>query len=394
VLTLQSDQNSVASEAATAETAALRVLPCSSDTLRRQAAMFGSFQLLRQFLDCGPYVMVLNSKRQIVFASSALLELVGERELDRLIGLKLGEAFHCIHSGDTPAGCGAAESCQHCGSNSAIRSAQTGLQNAQEYRLTRRVEGREEPLDLLLKASPVEVADERYVVCHISDISHEKRRYALEHIFLHDILNTAGNILNLTQAIEEGIPEDARDWVDMMSHAARRLVSEIQGQRQLMEAESGELALSLTSVETVSVLADLAGMYATSAVGRGRNLVVAAGAENLWMATDPALLSRVLSNLVKNALEASLPGQTVTLDCRSQGEMVHFTVHNPAVMPAEVRRQVFQRSFSTKGVGRGLGTYSVKLLTERYLGGTAAFRSAAGEGTTFRVVYPQSLPSR
>jgi signal transduction histidine kinase len=240
----------------------------------------------------------------------------------------------------------------------------------------------------------VEVADERYVVCHISDISHEKRRYALEHIFLHDILNTAGNILNLTQAIEEGIPEDARDWVDMMSHAARRLVSEIQGQRQLMEAESGELALSLTSVETVSVLADLAGMYATSAVGRGRNLVVAAGAENLWMATDPALLSRVLSNLVKNALEASLPGQTVTLDCRSQGEMVHFTVHNPAVMPAEVRRQVFQRSFSTKGVGRGLGTYSVKLLTERYLGGTAAFRSAAGEGTTFRVVYPQSLPSR
>jgi signal transduction histidine kinase len=394
VLTLQSDQNSVISEGATAETATLRVLPCSSNTSSRQAAMFGSFQLLRQFLDCGPCVMVLNSRRQIVFASSALLELMGEQELDTLVGLRLGEAFHCIHSDDTPAGCGTTEFCQHCGGTNAILSAQKGLPNAQECRITRRVESREEPLDLLVKASQVEVAGERYVVCHISDISHEKRRYALEHIFLHDILNTAGNILNLTEAIEESSPEDARGWLDLMSLAARRLVSEIQGQRQLAEAETGELALSVASVQTRSVLAGIAAIYASSPEGRGRNLMVAAGAENLWMATDPALLSRVLSNLVKNALEASLPGQTITLDCRSQGNKVDFTVHNPAVMPAEVRRQVFQRSFSTKGVGRGLGTYSVKLLTERYLGGTAAFRSAAGEGTTFRVVYPQCLPSR
>jgi sensor histidine kinase regulating citrate/malate metabolism len=52
-------------------------------------------------------------------------------------------------------------------------------------------------------------------------------------------------------------------------------------------------------------------------------------------------------------------------------------------MPPEVQLQIFQRSFSTKGKGRGVGTYSMKLLTERYLGGKLAFTSAAGEGTTF-----------
>jgi len=52
---------------------------------------------------------------------------------------------------------------------------------------------------------------------------------------------------------------------------------------------------------------------------------------------------------------------------------------------------LFQRSFSTKGEGRGLGTYSIKLYTERYLKGTVSFSSAEGEGTVFRVRYPWVL---
>ncbi len=57
-------------------------------------------------------------------------------------------------------------------------------------------------------------------------------------------------------------------------------------------------------------------------------------------------------------------------------------------MPREVQLQIFQRSFSTKGLGRGLGTYSVRLLTERYLKGSVSFTSSAEFGTTFRVRCP------
>jgi signal transduction histidine kinase len=62
-------------------------------------------------------------------------------------------------------------------------------------------------------------------------------------------------------------------------------------------------------------------------------------------------------------------------------------VHNETVMPHSVRAHVFQRSFTTKGSGRGLGTYSIKLLTETYLGGRAWFESAAGQGTTFHTEF-------
>ena len=55
-----------------------------------------------------------------------------------------------------------------------------------------------------------------------------------------------------------------------------------------------------------------------------------------------------------------------------------FWVNNPAVMPREVQLQVFKRSFSTKGSGRGIGTYSMRLLVSRYLGGSVDFESTGG----------------
>ena len=71
-----------------------------------------------------------------------------------------------------------------------------------------------------------------------------------------------------------------------------------------------------------------------------------------------------------------------------KGDEVEFWVHNQGHMPRKVQLQVFQRSFSTKGAGRGIGTYSVKLLTERYLGGRVTFTSEPQAGTTFRIRLP------
>ena len=60
-------------------------------------------------------------------------------------------------------------------------------------------------------------------------------------------------------------------------------------------------------------------------------------------------------------------------------------------MTREVQLGVFQRSLSTKGSGRGLGTYSMKLLTERYLKGHVSFTSTASGGTTFTIRIPAAI---
>ena len=59
----------------------------------------------------------------------------------------------------------------------------------------------------------------------------------------------------------------------------------------------------------------------------------------------------------------------------------------------DIQLQIFQRSFSTKGLTRGLGTYSVKLLTENYLKGKVSFMSNALEGTVFSVELKKKFPA-
>jgi len=60
-------------------------------------------------------------------------------------------------------------------------------------------------------------------------------------------------------------------------------------------------------------------------------------------------------------------------------------------MPRNVQLQVFNRSFSTKGQGRGIGTYSIRLLVTRYLRGTVDFTSSKEQGTTFRARLPLEI---
>jgi sensor histidine kinase regulating citrate/malate metabolism len=59
-------------------------------------------------------------------------------------------------------------------------------------------------------------------------------------------------------------------------------------------------------------------------------------------------------------------------------------------MSQEIQLQIFQRSFSTKGEARGIGTYSIKMFTEQYLGGKVSFVSNPTEKTVFSISLPMA----
>jgi len=94
--------------------------------------------------------------------------------------------------------------------------------------------------------------------------------------------------------------------------------------------------------------------------------------------------------MVKNGLEADQG--PVVLNARSLDGGVVFEVRNQGLVPIEHRDRIFRRAYSTKGVGRGLGCYSMKLFGEGILGGRVWFTSEPGEGTTFRIWLPAVSP--
>lgn len=380
------DDIGLETEFAPAARASLDEVACHFDSL-------STTSLLRDLMRAIPnIVLILNQKRQIVFANDRLLEHLQLQDLCTVLGQRPGELFDCVHAFETAGGCGTTRFCQHCGAVRAILQAQKGNMDVQECRILC-TDGK--ALDFRVWATPLSFNGESFVIFAVMDIKDETRRAMLERTFFHDMLNTAGIIRGTVELLPATTdPETVAELQGMLLRATRRLVGEIEMQSELSAAEQGELQLAYQLVEARAFLQDLAHTYATHKVARHKQIQVTPVAEEIVFQSDPRMLTRVLGNLIKNALEASQAGDTVTLHCARVGDAVQFQVHNPTAMPPEVQQQLFQRSFSTKGEGRGIGTYSIKLLTEHYLHGKVDFTSQEGVGTIFYVTYPLRPPQQ
>jgi len=314
---------------------------------------------------------------------------------EALVGKRPGEAIGCVHADDEDAGCGTSEFCSQCGAVRTILATQnSGEPASSDCRILRRGPDGVEALDLKVWSTPFSTGGRSFTVFALRDDTDAKRRGLLEELFFHDLLNAAGSLKGLltVKALVDG-PELAA-LEERIDHLAGQVVREIETQRDLTAAEAGDLVVRPEEVDVAGLLDEVALAYEHHSTAAGRHIQVAEPEGPEAAVTDPALLKRVVGNLLKNALEATPAGGIVRAAYRNSGAP-ELTVHNDAVMPEEVRLQVFQRSFSTKaGKGRGLGSWSVKLLTERYLGGSVSFVSREGEGTTFTVRLPAAVSVR
>jgi signal transduction histidine kinase len=361
-----------------------------SQVVAAQAQRFvAALPEMHAILDAVPdAVIMLNRHRQIIFANRSTLALLG-RKNGQLLGLRPGEALNCMHAYESAGGCGTTTFCSTCGAVRAILKSQRGEADVQECRII--VRGSSDALDLRVWTVPFQLDDEKLTIFTIHDIRDEKRRRALERIFFHDVLNTAGAISASTEIILDAGAAQPEEFIQLLSVLADRLIEEVKSQRDLLSAENNELAANWASIDGGALVDALAASYRLHPAAEGRFIQVAPLQTETAFISDPVLLRRVLGNMLKNALEATESGGTVTIGCRLHDDQIEFWVHNPTVMPRDVQLQVFQRSFSTKGNGRGLGTYSMRLLSERYLGGRVSFDSSPVEGTTFRALYPLEM---
>lgn len=362
----------------------------SPEAFTRKVAAVRNHPLLTAALDAIPgMVMILNAQRQIVATNQAMQRVLGAAK-GSLLEKRPGEVLGCIRPKHGPDGCGTSRFCVTCGAVNAILESQNRkAQVVRECRILIEDESGPGAMDLRVAATPIEVEGEPLIVVAVEDISEQKRKLVLERVFFHDVLNTAGCILGYADYLAQA--RDAVDEVsDLLIRLSEQLVEEIHAQRDLVLAEAGDLEIQTEIVMPRQVLDALRQQYLRNPVAAGRGIVLG----RVWdgsIRTDRRLLTRILGNMLKNGLEATREGETVTLECFDRAQAVEFAVHNPGVIPAEVQLQMFQRSFSTKGQpGRGLGTYSMKLLGERYLGGKVEFVSKEPEGTTFCLRVPKS----
>ncbi len=352
-----------------------------------------SMDYITELIGALPYVAtILNSDRQILFSNEALLEKM-HLNMEEVLGKRPGEALKCIHSETMDAGCGTSENCQVCGVvNTILKCQETGQTATDECRIRiHDEEGNEDCLDLEVTATPFLWSEQKFIIFAARDISSEKRKEALEQIFFHDVINTAGTlqgVVDLLKQIDD--PKKIKDFIDLLSVVSQDLTNEILNQKSLLAAENGELIVSRQKFYLKETLEHIIKEYRRHELALNKEILLLGDPCETTINTDPVLLKRVVSNMIKNALEAISLEERITIECVRQSGTVTIRVHNPGHMPVPVQKQVFQRSFSTKGKGRGLGTYSMKLLGEKYLRGKVSFSSAKEGGTVFSLELPLS----
>ena len=362
------------------------------EIVHRQSSIVEENPIIPQILENTlNLILILNENRQIVYATENFLKYTIHKDVKKIIGFRPGEVLGCVHSAKTPGGCGTTKFCAECGAVKSILNAINGFKNIEECRIMRVIAGMPEALDLLVHSSPFEYKGEKFILVSIIDIRHLKRRTILERIFFHDVLNSAGGLQALLEQLRDESPAELREDIEVALKAAHEIMEEINAQRELVLAENNELKIRPFPIYTNDIINLAYSQIKSHHVARNKHFKISDTSENIIIVTDPVILKRVLVNLLKNAFEAIGSGHTVTVkSTRKNGEII-ISVNNPGEMAPKVKLQVFNRSFSTKGEGRGIGTYSVKLLTEGYLKGRAWFESNESEGTTFFISLPERL---
>jgi len=338
---------------------------------------------------------ILNRNRQIIFANNDFLDLLGVKSIDVILGKRPGEVVSCINSGVEQSGCGTSEACQYCGAVNAIMESQrTNNKSTRETRISSEIKGINISWDLNITSTPITIANQVFYVLTIQDISNEKKLIALERVFFHDLLNTAGGLNGLLTILKMGTdPEEARSLISKSEEASQAIIEEIMLYRQLRAAENGDIQVKIEKLNSIEFLTSAISRIGYHEVGKDKLIAMEENCDNVDFQTDRILLQRVIINLLKNSLEAIPPDGIVKTGVKTAGEKILFTVSNSGVMPHEVQMQIFQRSFSTKGKGRGIGTYSIKLMTENYLKGKVSFISNENDGTVFSVELNKNFPA-
>jgi K+-sensing histidine kinase KdpD len=347
---------------------------------------------IQAFLDSNPHISALiNQDKQVVLSNEHLIKLEGLGSLNNIIGQRPGTLLKCINieQGGT---CTSTDNCQFCGINLAIQESQLyNRRITSECRITSRSGKRLISFDFLVTCSPIALQNETFTLLNLMDISSEKRNEMLEKLFFHDILNRLGGFSGIVNVIKsENKQPELEEFIDVLNMIGELAIEDIQTQQYLRAAENANLILNIREYSAREILESVHKQILYHPAMSSRHVQVCSDCPDFILKTDGVLLKRILLNMAKNAAEATPENGSIRANFGTRSDRAVFSIHNPGVIPGPARLQIFQRSFSTKGEGRGLGTYSMKLFGENYLRGKVFFTTDEKTGTLFTIELPLS----
>jgi two-component system, OmpR family, manganese sensing sensor histidine kinase len=209
-------------------------------------------------------------------------------------------------------------------------------------------------------------------------------------------LNTPITVIEASlQTVEEmrRDNEDPSEVLEVISRASARMKDLAGNLMLLARMESPELVSPRIQLQARDIVLPLVQEFAELAKQKQIQLICKP-VPPLQLIGHAESLSRMLSNLLNNALRYTEPGGTVTVSVARQEEEIAFTVLDTGIgIPHENLEHIFERFYrvdksrSRAVGGSGLGLSIVKAIVDMHKG-TVRVDSTIGKGSCFTVLLP------
>ncbi len=217
-------------------------------------------------------------------------------------------------------------------------------------------------------------------------------REDVDRIARHDLKTPLNAVITIPDLLlkEGNLNPEQSDMLKMLETSGYRMLDIINSSLDLYKMESGKYELTPVSVNIIPIIFQIQGETRDMQNARNLSLHVLSGGkeagqeDSFVVSGEEMLCYSMLANLIKNAMEASPPGNKINILLKKQPDPV-IQIHNQGVVPDEIQDRFFEKYVTAgKKGGTGLGTYSAKLITET-LGGTISFQSSPEKGTIVTV---------
>ena len=209
----------------------------------------------------------------------------------------------------------------------------------------------------------------------------------------HDLRNplqVMANILYLANKSLAALPAEGKKFVE--KYSVEKLMATVREQLQYMSKIVSDLQDYARPIEPSLVETNLYQLIqdTLSTMTIPQNVRISVLKEDKFplLIVDPALMKRVFSNLITNALQAMPDGGRLTIRLSKQEEKGLVSIQDTGVgIAPKNRNKIFQPLFTTKARGQGFGLPVCKRLVEVH-DGSIHVKSRVGQGSTFTVEIP------
>ncbi|RJE72067.1 sensor histidine kinase KdpD [Reichenbachiella sp. MSK19-1] len=231
----------------------------------------------------------------------------------------------------------------------------------------------------------------------MSDLNREKD--GMMNVVAHDLRTPLNNIEGLIQLIsmDGNLNADQVEYISKIRTVVQRGNEMIRDLLDINMAKKMKPELKLIAFSIPEFLSSWKMNFEKALVAKNQSLRISGAYKEIQLNTDMGLLSRIMDNLMSNAMKFSEPEKSMFLDINlvEEGKVkIVLRDEGPGISEKDQAKMFkpFTRLSARPTAGEhsnGLGLSIIKSLTEQ-LGGKIAVKSKLGVGTAFEIVIPCS----